>query len=148
MDNKFQRIERLPPYVFNVIADLRQQARRKGKDIIDLAMGNPDQPTPPHIVKKMIETVKRGDTHRYSQSRGIPRLRLAMANWYSDRYRVELNAESEIIVTIGSKEENLNLLSKKDLINIMQKICISDYEIKYINFLFFKSNLVLIGQKN
>ena len=104
MDNKFQRIERLPPYVFNVIADLRQQARRKGKDIIDLAMGNPDQPTPPHIVKKMIETVKRGDTHRYSQSRGIPRLRLAMANWYSDRYRVELNAESEIIVTIGSKE--------------------------------------------
>ncbi len=104
MDNDFGRIKRLPPYVFNIIGDLKQQARSRGEDIIDFGMGNPDQPTPAHIVKKLIETVQRNDTHRYSQSRGIPRLRRAICNWYKDRYEIELDPETEAIVTIGSKE--------------------------------------------
>jgi alanine-synthesizing transaminase len=101
---KFSRIERLPPYVFNVIGEMRQKARAAGEDVIDFSMGNPDQPTPPHIVKKLIETAEREDTHRYSQSKGIPRLRRAMANWYKTRYDVDLNPENEVIATIGSKE--------------------------------------------
>lgn len=104
MNTDFQRISRLPPYVFNVIGEMRQAARARGEDIIDLSMGNPDQPTPDHIVQKLTETAERGDTHRYSQSKGIPRLRRAMANWYKTRYDVDLNPESEIITTIGSKE--------------------------------------------
>src|SRR5690554_844095 len=104
MDKSFQRIQRLPPYVFNVIGELKQQARARGEDIIDFGMGNPDQPTPQHIVDKLTETAQRGDTHRYSQSKGIPRLRRAICNWYKDRYQVELNPETEAIVTLGSKE--------------------------------------------
>ncbi len=104
MDTKFPRIERLPPYVFNVIGEMRQQARAAGEDVIDFSMGNPDQPTPPHIVQKLIDTANREDTHRYSQSKGIPRLRRAMANWYKTRYNVDLNPETEVITTIGSKE--------------------------------------------
>lgn len=104
MHTKFSRIERLPPYVFNVIGEMRQKARAAGEDVIDFSMGNPDQPTPPHIVKKLIETAERDDTHRYSQSKGIPRLRRAMANWYKTRFDVDLNPESEVIATIGSKE--------------------------------------------
>lgn len=104
MNKDFGRIKRLPPYVFNIIGDLKQQARGRGEDIIDFGMGNPDQPTPPHIVNKLVETVQRNDTHRYSQSRGIPRLRRAICNWYKDRYDVELDPEAEAIVTIGSKE--------------------------------------------
>lgn len=104
MDTRFPRIERLPPYVFNVIGEMRQQARAAGEDVIDFSMGNPDQPTPDHIVKKLVETANREDTHRYSQSKGIPRLRLAMANWYKTRYDVDLDPESEVITTIGSKE--------------------------------------------
>ena len=104
MHTKFSRIERLPPYVFNVIGEMRQKARAVGEDVIDFSMGNPDQPTPPHIVKKLIETAEREDTHRYSQSKGIPRLRRAMANWYKTRYDVDLNPENEVIATIGSKE--------------------------------------------
>ena len=104
MHTKFSRIERLPPYVFNVIGEMRQKARAAGEDVIDFSMGNPDQPTPPHIVKKLIETAEREDTHRYSQSKGIPRLRRAMANWYKTRYDVDLNPENEVIATIGSKE--------------------------------------------
>ncbi|MDB9863321.1 alanine transaminase [Litorivicinus sp.] len=104
MDTTFPRIERLPPYVFNVIGDMRQTARAAGKDVIDFSMGNPDQPTPPHIVKKLVETAERDDTHRYSQSKGIPRLRLAMSNWYKTRYNVDLDPETEVISTIGSKE--------------------------------------------
>ena len=104
MNTDFQRISRLPPYVFNVIGEMRQEARARGEDIIDLSMGNPDQPTPDHIVKKLVETAERGDTHRYSQSKGIPRLRRAMANWYKDRYDVDLDLNSEVIATIGSKE--------------------------------------------
>ena len=104
MDTRFPRIERLPPYVFNVIGEMRQSARVAGEDVIDFSMGNPDQPTPEHIVKKLVETANREDTHRYSQSKGIPRLRRAMANWYRTRYDVNLDSESEVITTIGSKE--------------------------------------------
>tara|TARA_X000000950_G_scaffold279611_1_gene372677 strand:- start:599 stop:1798 length:1200 start_codon:yes stop_codon:yes gene_type:complete len=104
VDTRFPRIERLPPYVFNVIGEMRQKARVAGEDVIDFSMGNPDQPTPDHIVKKLVETANREDTHRYSQSKGIPRLRRAMANWYKTRYDVNLDPESEVITTIGSKE--------------------------------------------
>lgn len=104
MDTQFPRIERLPPYVFNVIGEMRQKARAAGEDVVDFSMGNPDQPTPDHIVKKLVETANREDTHRYSQSKGIPRLRRAMANWYRTRYDVDLDAETEVITTIGSKE--------------------------------------------
>jgi alanine-synthesizing transaminase len=104
VDDQFRRIERLPPYVFNIIGDLKQQARAAGEDIIDFGMGNPDQPTPGHIVDKMVETARRGDTHRYSQSKGIPRLRKAICDWYRRRYDVDLDSDSEAIVTLGSKE--------------------------------------------
>jgi alanine-synthesizing transaminase len=93
-----------PSYVFNIIGDLKQQARAAGEDIIDFGMGNPDQPTPEHIVNKMAETARRGDTHRYSQSKGIPRLRKAICDWYQRRYEVSLDPDSEAIVTLGSKE--------------------------------------------
>ena len=104
MDARFPRIERLPPYVFNVIGEMRQSARAAGEDVIDFSMGNPDQPTPEHIVKKLVETANREDTHRYSQSKGIPRLRRAMAAWYKTRFNVDLDPETEVITTIGSKE--------------------------------------------
>lgn len=101
---EFPRIKRLPPYVFNVTSELKLAARRRGEDIIDFSMGNPDQPTPRHIVDKLIESVQRTDTHGYSVSKGIGRLRKAICNWYQTRYGVELDPESEAIVTIGSKE--------------------------------------------
>ena len=101
---EFSRIKRLPPYVFNVTGELKLAARRRGEDVIDFSMGNPDQPTPRHIVEKLIEAVQRPDTHRYSVSKGIPRLRRAICNWYKTRYDVELDPDSEAIVTIGSKE--------------------------------------------
>lgn len=104
MDEQFRRIERLPPYVFNIIGDLKQQARAAGEDIIDFGMGNPDQPTPGHIVDKLVETARRGDTHGYSQSKGIPRLRKAICDWYQRRFDVSLDPASEAIVTLGSKE--------------------------------------------
>ncbi len=100
----FARIKRLPPYVFNIVNDLKAQARAAGEDIIDFGMGNPDQPTPQHIVDKMTEAAQRGDTHRYSVSRGIPRLRQAICGWYKSKYNVDLDFDSEAIVTIGSKE--------------------------------------------
>lgn len=104
MIDDFPRIKRLPPYVFNIVNELKRKARANGEDIIDFGMGNPDQATPDHIVEKLIETVKRGDTHRYSQSKGIPRLRKAICDWYQRNYQVTLDPESEAIVTIGSKE--------------------------------------------
>jgi len=103
-ENEFQRIGRLPPYVFNIVNELKMTARQKGEDIIDFGMGNPDQPTPAHIVDKLTETAQRGDTHRYSQSKGIPRLRKAICDWYARRYDIELDPDKEAIVTIGSKE--------------------------------------------
>ena len=101
---EFHRISRLPPYVFNIVNDLKAKARAQGEDIIDFGMGNPDQPTPKHIVDKMVEATKRGDTHRYSVSRGVPRLRRAICNWYKNRFDVDLDPETQSIVTIGSKE--------------------------------------------
>ncbi len=101
---EFSRIKRLPPYVFNVTGELKLAARRRGEDIIDFSMGNPDQPTPRHIVDKLIESVQRPDTHGYSVSKGIHRLRRAICNWYKTRYDVDLDPDSEAIVTIGSKE--------------------------------------------
>ena len=104
MDAEFETLSRLPPYVFNIIGGLKQKARNKGEDIIDLSMGNPDMPTPENIVEKLIVTAKKPKSHRYSQSIGIPRLRLAICNWYKERYNVKLNCETEAIATIGSKE--------------------------------------------
>ncbi|GAB3279168.1 alanine transaminase [Parahaliea aestuarii] len=104
VESQFQRIQRLPPYVFNIIGELKQKARAAGEDVIDFGMGNPDQPTPAHIVDKLVETARRGDTHRYSQSKGIPRLRKAICDWYQRRYDVTLDPASEAIVTLGSKE--------------------------------------------
>jgi alanine-synthesizing transaminase len=102
--DEFPRIRRLPPYVFNIVNDLKAQARRRGEDIIDFGMGNPDGPTPRHIVEKLCEAANRDNTHRYSVSRGIPRLRRAITEWYRRRFSVELDPEREAIVTIGSKE--------------------------------------------
>src|SRR5437899_8542277 len=101
---EFPRIKRLPPYVFNIVGDLKQAARRAGEDIIDLGMGNPDGPTPPHVVAKLIEAASKTPNHRYSVSRGIYKLRLAICDWYRRRYGVELDADSEAVATIGSKE--------------------------------------------
>ena len=104
MDDDFPRIKRLPPYVFNIVNELKADARARGEDIVDFGMGNPDRPTPQHIVDKLTEAVQRPDTHRYSVSRGVPRLRRAVCNWYGDRFDVDLDPNSEAIVTIGSKE--------------------------------------------
>jgi alanine-synthesizing transaminase len=101
---QFPRIKRLPPYVFNITGELKAAARKRGEDVIDFGMGNPDQPTPRHIVDKLVESAQRGDTHRYSVSKGIVRLRKAICNWYRTRYQVELDHDREAIVTIGSKE--------------------------------------------
>ena len=102
--SQFPRIKRLPPYVFNTLNQLKSEARARGEDIIDFGMGNPDQPTPKHIVDKLVEVAQRPDTHRYSMSKGIPRLRRAMASWYQRHYDVHLNSETQVLTTIGSKE--------------------------------------------
>ena len=102
--DEFSRIQRLPAYVFNITGEMKMAARRRGEDIIDFGMGNPDGATPAHIVDKLIEAVRKPTTHRYSVSRGLPRLRKAVCNWYKTRYDVDLDADSEAIVTIGSKE--------------------------------------------
>jgi alanine-synthesizing transaminase len=107
---EFSRIKRLPPYVFNITAELKMAARRRGEDIIDMSMGNPDGPTPQHIVDKLVEAAKRPDTHGYSVSKGIPRLRRAICNWYQTRYGVTFDPDSEAIVTIGSKEGLAHLM--------------------------------------
>ncbi len=101
---EFHRIKRLPPYVFNIVNDLKLSARRRGEDIIDLGMGNPDIPTPKHIVDKLVEAAQNPRNHRYSVSRGIYKLRLAIADWYKRRFDVHIDPEEEAIVTIGSKE--------------------------------------------
>ena len=107
---EFSRIKRLPPYVFNITNELKMAARRRGDDVIDLSMGNPDGATPKHIVDKLLEASQRIDTHGYSVSKGIPRLRKAVCEWYRRRYAVELDPESEAIVTIGSKEGLAHLM--------------------------------------
>lgn len=106
----FSRIDRLPAYVFNVTAELKLEARRRGEDIVDLSMGNPDGATPPHIVAKLCEVAQRDDTHGYSSSKGIPRLRRTITQWYQSRYDVEIDPETEAIVTIGSKEGLAHLM--------------------------------------
>ena len=109
MDHEFHRIDRLPPYVFERVNKLKAQARADGKDIIDFGMGNPDLPTPEHIVEKMVETVRNPRTHRYSASKGIPGLRKAQARYYERRFGVELNPDTEVIATLGSKEGFANM---------------------------------------
>jgi len=101
---EFRRLTRLPAYVFNITSELKAAARKRGEDIIDFGMGNPDGATPKNIVDKLIEAAQKTQTHRYSLSRGIPRLRRAISNWYRTRYNVEIDPETEAIVTIGSKE--------------------------------------------
>lgn len=101
---EFARISRLPPYVFNIVNELKATARAKGEDIVDFGMGNPDRPPPKHISEKLTEVALRDDTHRYSLSRGIPRLRRAVTDWYKRKFDVSLDPETEAIVTIGSKE--------------------------------------------
>ena len=104
MDTEFPRINKLPPYIFDEIQTLKMLARRRGEDIIDFGMGNPDQPTPSVIVEKLRESVLKPDTHRYSQSKGIPRLRKSICDWYKRKYDVDLDQEHETVVTLGSKE--------------------------------------------
>ena len=106
----FPRIRRLPPYVFNITGELKAAARGRGEDIIDMSMGNPDGVTPRHIVDKLVEASQRIDTHGYSVSKGIPRLRRAICNWYQSRFGVTLDPDSEAIVTIGSKEGLAHLM--------------------------------------
>ncbi len=101
---EFSLIERLPPYVFAIVNEIKTKARARGEDIIDLGMGNPDQPTPTHIVDKLVEASRNPRNHRYSASAGIPKLRLAICDWYKRNYGVELDPDAETIATIGSKE--------------------------------------------
>ena len=109
MVQDFQRIQRLPPYVFEQVNKLKYQARSDGADIIDFGMGNPDLPTPKHIVDKLVETVNNPKTHRYSASKGIPGLRQSQARYYERRFGVKLNPDTEIIATLGSKEGFANM---------------------------------------
>ncbi|RTZ97010.1 MAG: alanine transaminase [Deltaproteobacteria bacterium] len=107
---EFARLDRLPPYVFSRVNDLKMNARRAGEDIIDLGMGNPDLPTPDHIVEKLIDSVKKPQNHRYSASRGITKLRLAISDWYRRRFNVQIDPETEAIATIGVKEGMSHLI--------------------------------------
>ena len=107
--NEFERIERLPNYIFAVVNDLKMQARRAGEDVIDFSMGNPDGMTPKHIVDKLIESATKPKTHGYSVSKGIYKLREAITNWYADRYNVTFDPETEAVATMGSKEGYVHL---------------------------------------
>jgi alanine-synthesizing transaminase len=107
---EFQRIKRLPPYVFNIVNELKAKERAAGADIIDFGMGNPDRPPAPHIVDKLVEAARRDTTHRYSVSKGIPRLRRAICGWYQRRFGVDLDPDSQAIATIGSKEGLAHLM--------------------------------------
>ncbi|MAW33787.1 MAG: alanine transaminase [Proteobacteria bacterium] len=118
--SEFSRIDRLPPYVFNITGELKMEARRRGEDIIDLSMGNPDGIPPKHVVDKLVESINRSDTHGYSTSRGIFRLRKAICDRYKSQYDIDLDPEEEAIVTIGSKEGIAHLalavLEKGDIV--------------------------------
>src|SRR5215468_5069789 len=109
MQTDFYRIKRLPPYIFEEVNRLKAAARARGEDIIDFGMGNPDMPTPKHIVDKLVETVQDPKTHRYSASKGIPGLRKAIAAYYGRRFGVKLDPDREVIATLGSKEGFANL---------------------------------------
>lgn len=116
----FPRMHRLPPYVFSVVGDLKMQLRRQNIDIVDMSMGNPDIPTPPHIVSKLVEAAQKPVNHRYSLSRGIPNLRKAICDWYMRNYDVYLDPDAEAVVTMGSKEGlahlSLAMLSPGDVV--------------------------------
>ena len=118
--DNFSLLKHLPPYVFSVVNEIKYKARRSGEDIIDFGMGNPDQPTPKHIVEKLLESSLQGKNHRYSVSAGLPKLRLAISNWYKRNYDVDLDPDNEVIVTIGSKEGvshlMLSMLSPGDVV--------------------------------
>ena len=120
---EFHRIKRLPPYVFAIVDDLKMKVRRKGDDIIDLGMGNPDIPTPPHIVEKLIEAVKNPRNHRYSASRGITKLRVAISDWYKRRFDVDIDPETEAIATIGAKEGLLSDWSSRKRPSYLRRRC-------------------------
>ena len=100
---EFTRIKRLPPYVFSIVTSMKIDARRRGEDIIDLGMGNPDLASPDHVVDKLCEAARNPKNHRYSASKGITKLRTAMVDWYKRRYNVDLDPEEEVVVTIGAK---------------------------------------------
>jgi alanine-synthesizing transaminase len=110
LPSEFLRLSRLPPYIFAITTELKMAARRRGEDIIDFGMGNPDGPTPPHIVQKLVEAAQNPNNHGYSVSKGIPRLRRAICAWYEKRYGAVFDPDSEAIVTIGSKEGIAHLL--------------------------------------
>jgi alanine-synthesizing transaminase len=118
--DEYLRIKRLPPYIFGIIDSLKMQARRAGEDIIDMGMGNPDIPTPKPVVDKLIEAVQNPRNHRYSVSKGIFKLRLAITNWYRRRYNIDLDPENEAIVTMGAKEGLshmvLSIVSRGDVV--------------------------------
>ena len=101
---EFARLNRLPPYVFTTVNQIKMDARHAGEDIVDLGMGNPDMPTPRHIVDKLIEAARKGHNHRYSASMGITKLRVAISDWYKRRFDVDIDPATEAIVTIGAKE--------------------------------------------
>ena len=101
---EFTRMNRLPPYMFQIVDSLKMELRHKGEDIIDLGMGNPDIPTPKHIVSKLVEAARKGRNHRYSASAGITKLRMAISAWYKRRFDVEIDPDKEAIATIGAKE--------------------------------------------
>jgi alanine-synthesizing transaminase len=101
---KFEKLERLPPYVLAIVNDLKARARRAGEDVVDLGFGNPNHPTPPHVVEKLVEAARDPRNHHYSASRGLPNLRRAMARWYERRYAVRLDPETQVMSTIGAKE--------------------------------------------
>ena len=109
MPGDFHKIKRLPPYVFEQVNRLKAAARENGADVVDFGMGNPDMPTPQHIVDKLIETVQKPRTHRYSASRGIPGLRRAQADYYGRRFGVKLNPDTQVVATLGSKEGFANM---------------------------------------
>ena len=117
---KFSRMRRLPPYVFAQVNELKMKLRREGKDIVDLGMGNPDLPTPQHIIDKLLEAAQKPHNHRYSASRGITKLREAIADWYGRRYDVDIDPDKEAVVTIGAKEGLshlvLSLISPGDVV--------------------------------
>src|SRR5262245_35140425 len=107
---EFERIKRLPPYTLGVVVAMMTEARKKGADIINLGMGNPDIPTPPHIVTKLIEAAQKGKNHRYAVSRSIPKLRMAVSDGYKRNYDVDLDPDSEAIMSIGAKEALSHLM--------------------------------------
>jgi alanine-synthesizing transaminase len=110
MSTKFARLDRLPPYVFATVNAIKMDARRAGQDIVDLGMGNPDLATPPHIVDKLVEAAQKSQNHRYSASMGITKLRMAIADWYKRRFDVDIDPDTEAIVTIGVKEGMSHLI--------------------------------------